>query len=177
MSKIFSISLLVGFIVCSIFAVSSYRSEQPGARLFGKYFSAVPVQGYSVQRSLSTGANEEDAAIIRQAYNYHKATDYNLALVSFRSYLESNPLPENEEVLLLAGTAAVATGNYTEGAAYFDQIEESGDFAAEAWWHLALIELHEGNFTTARSELKKVVKSKATRSLTAVELLKEVPTP
>lgn len=175
LSKTFSILLILGFIACSVFAVSSYRAEQPGVRLFGEYFSAVPVQGYAVQRSLSAGANDEDASILRQAFAYHKSADYDLALVSFRAYLESNPLPVHEETLLLAGTSAVATGNYAEGAEYLDQIETSGELAAEARWHLALIDLQQGKLTSARGELKRVATSKNGQGLPITELLEKIP--
>ena len=175
MSKTISTLLFLAFIACSVLAVYSYRAEQPGVRLFKDYFSPVPVQGYAAQRSLSAGVNDEDASIIRQAYAHHKAADYDLALVSFRAYFESNPVPINDEALLLAGTSAVATGHYAEGEEYLDQIEDSGAFAAEAWWHLALIDLREENLMAGRDELKRIIKKEA-GGLPASELLKKIPT-
>lgn len=174
MSKTISIILVLGFIACSAFAVTSFRAERSGTRLFADYFNAEPIQGYTVQRSLAVGNVDEDASIIRQAYSYHKAESYDLALVSFRAYLESNPLPENDEVLVLAATSAIATGNYDEGAQYLDQIEDNGDFATEAWWYLALIDLREDKLTSAESELKRVITSKRGRSFPAKELMEKI---
>ena len=174
LSKIVSILLFLGFIACSVFAVSSFRAERSGARLFSEYFSAAPVQGYGVQRSLAVDQVDVDASILRQAYAHHKAENYDLALVSFRAYLESNPVPENDEVLMLAGTSAVAMGNYGEGAEYFDQIEATGEFAAEAWWHLALINLQGDNLTDARSEWRKVSANKQGARFPAIELLEKI---
>ncbi len=175
MSKSISILFFLAFIACSVLAVSAYRAEQPGVRLFTAYFNPVPVQGYAAQRSLSAGVNDADASIIRQAYAYHKAADYDLALVSFRAYLESNPAPVNDETLLLAGTSAVATGNYAEGEEYLDQIEKNGPFAAEAWWHLALIDVRQGDFAAGKNELKRVISKAGTGILPASELLGQLP--
>ncbi|MFT4687526.1 MAG: tetratricopeptide (TPR) repeat protein [Neolewinella sp.] len=175
MFKTIPIFLLLGFIACSVLAISSYRAEQPGVRLFTKYFSAVPMQGYSAQRSLAAGMKEADASIIRQAYVYHEATNYDLALVSFRAYLESNPVPKSDETLLLAGTAAVAAGEYAEGAEYLDQIEEGGEFTAEAWWYLALIDLQQGDLAAARGELKRVTGSNYGQLFPVKEVLGKIP--
>lgn len=153
----------------------SYRAERPGDRLFGAYFSAAPVQGYPAQRSLSAGMVDADASILRQAYAYHKAADYDLALVSFRAFLESNPVPESDETLLLAGTSAVATGNYAEGAEYLRRVDENGAFAAEARWHLALLDLREGSLAAARGELRRISEAPAGRSLPVGELLEKIP--
>lgn len=175
MSKTISIVLVLGFIACSVFAILSYRAEQPGARLFTEYFSAVPIQGYTAQRSLSAGVPDADASILKQAYTYHKAADYDLALVSFRAYLESNPFPVNEETLLLAGISAVATGEYAEGAEYLDQIDGGGEYAAEAWWHLALIDLQRGDLKAARGELQRVTSNSYGRNFPAEDVLEKIP--
>jgi outer membrane protein assembly factor BamD (BamD/ComL family) len=175
LSKTVSIVLILGFIACSAFAIMSYRAEQPGARLFAEYFSAVPAQGYTAQRSLSARAHDEDVSIIKQAYSYHKAADYDLALVSFRAYLESNPLPANEEALLLAGISAVATGEYAEGAEYLGQIDKDGAYAAEAWWHLAMIDLQRGDLKAARGELQRVAASSYSRNFPAEDVLAKIP--
>lgn len=95
--------------------------------------------------------------------------------MSFRAYLESNPVPANDETLLLAGTSAIATGNYAEGAEYLDQVEADGALAAEAWWHLALIDLREGNFAAARDELKRITQQRIPKRIPAMELLDKIP--
>ncbi|TXF83360.1 hypothetical protein FUA23_21595 [Neolewinella aurantiaca] len=174
MSKTVSIILVSVVVACSLFAMSAYKKEQPGKHLFSTYFDAAPSQGYTTQRSLSASANDTDASIIRQAYTYHKSADYDLALMSFRAYLESNPLPVSDETLLLAGTSAVATGNYAEGADYLDQIDQEGEYASEAWWHLALIDLQRGDLKAAKGELARVANSRYGHNFPTAQIMEEL---
>ena len=139
----------------SVFALSSYREANKGALLFEEYFEAAPVEGYGTQRSLTVGQRDTDASILRQGIAYHQQADYDLALVSLRAYLDSNPLPDNDQVFLLAATAAIASGNYAEGEEYLKQIaKDDAKFGAAASWHTALLALRKENLRAATGELR-----------------------
>ncbi|WP_026231622.1 tetratricopeptide repeat protein [Neolewinella persica] len=155
MSKVLSIGLVAVITLFSIFAMTSYRQANKGALLFGKYFEAAPMEGYGTQRSLASGQRDTDASILRQGIAYHQQEDFDLALVSFRAYLEGNPEPDNGQVFLLAATAAMASGNYAEGEEYLEQIaKDDPQYGAAASWHTALLELRKEHLEVAAAEFR-----------------------
>lgn len=123
--------------------------------LYETYFDATPVNGYATQRSLTAATPDEDASILRQGVRYHQEQDYDLALMSFRAYLESNPEPNNDQVFLLAATAAMASGNYAEGEEYLMRIaKDDSEFGAAASWYIALLTLRKEKLDAAAAELR-----------------------
>ncbi len=141
--------------------------------LFEQYFEAEPVSGYGTQRSLATGISDEDASILRQGITYHQQMDYDLALVSFRAFLESNPEPASDRPLLLAATAAIATGHYAEGKEYLAQItEDDSEIGTAANWHQALLLLRKEERSAALAELQLVGRSPAGSAYPTEDLVK-----
>lgn len=138
-----------------VFVLSNCQHNHTGTTLYEAYFDATPVNGYATQRSLAAGNEDTDASILRQGKLYHQQKDYDLALMSLRAYLESNPEPGNHQVFLLAATAAMASGNYGEAATYLQQIsQENPEFGAAASWHTALLALKKEDLSAATKELR-----------------------
>ena len=138
-----------------VFTSGSCQRNNTGVLLYEAYFDATPVNGYATQRSLAAAALDEDASILRQGIRYHQERDYDLALMSFRAYLESNPEPGNDQVFLLTATAAMASGNYAEAEAYLKQIDkDNSEFAVAASWHTAMLALRNENLDAAAAELR-----------------------
>ena len=152
--------------------MTTHGEVNEGVLLFEEYFEAKPVAGYGTQRSLAAGISDEDASILRQGIAYHQRADYDLALVSFRAFLESNPVPATDQPLLLAATAAIATGHYAEGAEYLNQItEDDSEVGTAANWHQALLYLRKEEGSTALMELRNVELATAGRAYPTVELM------
>ncbi|MFK8164788.1 MAG: hypothetical protein AB8H12_20245 [Lewinella sp.] len=175
MKKIISIALLVASLLFLVFAISCYRSSNTGVLLYEAYFDATPVNGYATQRSLAAAAPDEDASILRQAITYHQQTDYDLSLMSFRAYLESHPQPDNDQVFLLAATAAMASGNYAEGEEYLQQIDKTDtEFGAAASWHNALLLLRKEKLRAAVWEFRLLEKAGLDRLYPVKEILQDL---
>ncbi|MFT5999603.1 MAG: tetratricopeptide (TPR) repeat protein [Neolewinella sp.] len=155
MKKNISIALLVASLLLMAFAVSRYQRDHMGTLLYEAYFDATPANGYATQRSLAARNEDTDASILRQGKLYHQQKDYDLALMSLRAYLESNPEPDNDQVFLLAATAAMASGNYVEAEEYLQQISKNdAKFGAAASWHMALLCLRKEDLRAAVWELR-----------------------
>lgn len=129
--------------------------QQAGTVLFEEYFDAAPPAGYGLQRGFqAVGGEDLDASILRQGILYHQQGAYDLALPTLRAYLESNPVPESYLPQLLAATAAMATGEYAEGAAHLEAMPtEQGEAAAAAAWYGALLALRENRYDEANAQL------------------------
>lgn len=150
LKKIISIALLVASILLLAFAVRSYQRDNAGTLLYETYFDASPVNGYATQRSLAAGNADTDASILRQGKLYHQQKHYDLALMSLRAYLESNPEPDNDQVFLLAATAAMASGNYVEAEEYLQHVsKDDPEFGAAALWHTSLLALRKEDLQEA----------------------------
>lgn len=138
-----TLSLLLGFLLLAglVIATVTYRSAHLGNRLFKEYFTAVPQQGYGTQRGFARDTDQE-ASVLRQAYNYHQNADYDLAIVSFRSYLSTNPVPADARIPILAATAALANGHTAEAKELLTLVnEDDGAAYASATWYQAMAEL------------------------------------
>lgn len=147
-----------------------------GSRLFEKYFEASPANGYGTQRSLVADISDEDASILRQGVTYHQQADYDLALVSFRAYLESNPAPATDQPLLLAATAAIATGHYAEGEEYLNQIPaDETEAGVASRWYIALLLLRRNDKRAAVWALRQIETSQNARAYPVGELLAKIP--
>jgi tetratricopeptide (TPR) repeat protein len=155
LKKAISIAVLLTSLVLLVFAISNYQRSHKGALLYETYFDATPADGYATQRSLSAGNDDTDASILRQGKLYHQQKEYDLALMSLRAYLESNPEPDDGQVFLLGATAAMASGNYAEATAYLQQIsKDDAELKAAASWHTALLDLREENLQKAINGLR-----------------------
>lgn len=172
MSKVLAIGLITALLLLSVFATATYGESNEGALLFEEYFEAEPAGGYGTQRSLAAGVSDEDASILRQGIAYHQQADFDLALVAFRAFLESNPIPTTDQPLLLAATAAIATGHYAEGEEYLEQIaEDDSEVGTAANWHQALLHLRKEGRSAALVELRHVERATVGRSYPAAELI------
>ena len=152
----------------------SFKAENSGALLFDRYFDATPVNGYSIQRGLTPAkVTDQDASILRQGVNWHQSKDYDLALVSLRAYLESNPVPATGRPLLLAATAAIAIGEYEEAAGYLAEVPrvDAATRVADDWY-TALLALRKEDLAAARPLLEKIAKDANGRNYAAKDLLK-----
>jgi lipopolysaccharide biosynthesis regulator YciM len=157
LKKAVSIALLVASLLLTAFAVSNYQRAHKGALLYETYFDATPVDGYATQRSLAAGNEGTDASILRQGKLYHQQKDYDLALMSLRAYLESNSEPTSSEPLLLAATAAMATGRYDEGNEFLQLINlDSPDQGNTAKWYSALLLIRKGEKANATNLLREL---------------------
>lgn len=175
MSKAITIGLVALILLLSVFAISYSRQENKGTLLFEKYFDAAPVEGYGTQRSLTANQRDTDASILRQGIAYHQQADYDLALMSFRAYLESNPEPASDQVFFLAATAAIAAGNYTEGEELLNQVaKDDAEFGAAASWHTALLALKKENLPAATSELRSLEQAGIDRLYPVKKLLADL---
>lgn len=151
--------------------MTTYGEANAGVLLFEEYFDAAPANGYGTQRSLAAGISDEDASILRQGILYHQQADYDLALVSFRAFLESNAETASDRDLLFAATAAIATGHYAEGGEYLDLItEDDSEPGTAANWHQALLHLRGEERKAALAELRLVEQATAGRSYPAGKL-------
>ena len=173
--KVFAISFIAGILLFSGFAMTTYGESDGGVLLFEEYFEAKPVYGYGIRRSLAADLSDTDASILRQGISYHQQADYDLAIVSFRAFLESNPEPADDQPLLLAATAAIATGHYAEGMDYLDEItEDDSETGTAANWHQALLHLRKGNNAAALAELQRVKQARAGRAYPTARLLEAI---
>lgn len=151
----------------------NHQHREQGAILFEQYFDADPPAGYGLQRSLqAAGGNDLDASILRQGILYHQQQAYDLALPALRAYLESNPVPESYLPQLLAATAALATGEFAEGAAYLEAMPtEEEEAAAAAAWYRGLLALREEKYKEADTQLRLVEKYWPTHPYPVAKLL------
>lgn len=175
LTRTFTIALLAVITILTVFAMSSYRQGNAGTLLFEEYFSATPAQGYATQRSLAVAGNDTDASILHQGKLYHQQQDYDLALMSLRAFLESNPVPATGEPLFLAATAASATGHYAEAAEYLAQIApDEPEYGPEASWHTALLLLKDEKPVAARPYLEGLKNSGRGNLYPVEEVLKKL---
>ncbi|NJC27730.1 hypothetical protein [Neolewinella antarctica] len=175
MKQYFPFLCIATTLLVAFFAISAYRQAAPGARLYNQYFTANSPIGYTTDRALGLTALAGDAAILEQGKRYHQDTDYDLALVSLRTYLDHNPVPNDYLPELLAGTAAMATGNYAEARSHLWQLPESdSDADGAALWYLSLLDLREENLVAARGKLRLLAGSPAGRQYPVEEVLGEL---
>jgi tetratricopeptide (TPR) repeat protein len=157
LKKSIAIALLVASLLLIAFAVSSYQRGNSGTIMYEAYFDATPVNGYATQRSLAAGTNDTDASILRQGKLYHQQKDYDLALMSLRAYLESNPEQTSSKPLLLAATSALATGRYSEGEELLQLINmDIPEHGNAAKWYTALLHLRKEEKTKAAKLLREL---------------------
>ena len=160
------LSLLVG---------CNYRSANQGQRLYGKYFSAESPIGYQTLRAVGAAQLDDEASILEQGKRYHQQQDYDMALVSFRAYLESNPEPASFLPELLAGTSAMASGYYDEARDYFERLPTNVSEAdGAALWYLSLLDLRDENIDAARGKLEVLAKSAARNQYPVRDVLQQL---
>lgn len=151
-----SIVILIALLAGISFVMFSYQQQEKGTALFEEYFDAAPPTGYGLQRGFQVaGGSDLDASMLRQGVLYHQQGKYDLALPALRAYLEGNPTPENYLPQFLAATAALATGEYAEGAIYLEAMpKEQGEAAAAAAWYGALLALRKKKYREATEQLR-----------------------
>lgn len=157
MKKVFHFAVALTVLVLSVLAVSGYAEDNAGKLLAEEFFSPVPARGYGTQRVLVAGASDAAASILRQGVIYHQQEDYGLALMSLRAYLEESPVQEDHLALLLAATAAIATGYYTEARGFLDAVPRSGTAVHRDYlWYSALLDLRQEDTASARKQLERL---------------------
>ena len=157
-------------------ASSTYRNAKPGEVLYNRYFEAQTPAGAGITRAaVGEAAADPDVSILEQGKRYYQSEDYDLALVSLRAYLEANPTPEDYLPELLAGTAAMATGHYSEGKRYLQRLPESHAAAdAAALWYLSLLDLREENLSAARGKLQLLADQRMGAEYPVTEVLQKL---
>ncbi|OAV43297.1 hypothetical protein [Lewinella sp. 4G2] len=142
-------------LLVAVLMVQGYRNATPGEVLYRQYFQAEMPANAGNTRAVAVATLDPDASLLEQGRRHYLSEDYDLALVSLRAYLESNPFPDDYLPELMAGTSAMATGNYAEGKRYLQQLPDTHDEAdAAALWYLSLIDLHEEQLGAARAKLE-----------------------
>ncbi len=160
--------------LCTL-AVSQYRTARQGALLYAEYFSPIPPGGYGAQRVLTAAATDTDASILRQGISYHQEGRYDYALTAFRAYLESHPEPEGYTVELLAATAAMASGEYSEGESYLEAMPKEVPAAKAAYiYYQALLTLRNEDLEQAGRKLELLKGLQAGGLFPAAEILDEL---
>ena len=150
-----------------------YRQTNPGLHLYQAYFEATPHVGQGITRAAAAPSGEY--AVLEQGKRYHQAGQYDYALTSLRSYLTTQPIPADYLPELLAGTAAMATGNYAEARRYLQELPtEDTDADAAALWYLSLLDLHDENLDAAQGKLQLLTASPAARQYPVDELLAKI---
>lgn len=152
MSRTSSIIVASLLVVGLVSATIAYRDAHPGQRLFAAYFDPVPPGGYGLTRGLGQDPATE-ASVLRQAFAYHRAADYDFALTALRNYLSTNPLPADDRAPLLAATAALANGYYAEADELLDHIPRNATTYSAALWYRALSALRMERPDAARAAL------------------------
>lgn len=174
-----TVSLLVTSVLLALTLLAScgYRNANQGRLLYQRYFEATSPVGYGTLRAVATpAALDGDASILAQGKRYHQTADYDLALVSLRAYLESNPAPEAYLPELLAGTAAMASGYYDEARDYLERLPtEDSDADGAALWYLSLLDLREENLVAARGKLELLAASPARNQYPVGDVLGRLP--
>lgn len=146
-----------------------------GERLYAEYFDAEPVSGYGTQRAF-VRLTDQEASVLRQAITYHQDRDYDYAIMAFRNYLATNPIPADPRIAVLAGTAAMATGHHQEAREYFDLLTEEDGFAyAESLWYGALNELHADRLPSVRVLLEELRDNRYASEYPLVDLMPRLP--
>ena len=153
-----SFSSLSGFhpLLALLVLLASCGVDRTGSRLYAEYFRPEPVGGYAAQRAF-VRATEAESSVLQQAITYHREAAYDHAIVAFRNYLDDVATDADPRVFVLAGTAALATGNYDEASEYLNSLnEEDGPAYAEALWYGALNDLQAERIVSARVQLEEL---------------------
>ncbi|MEL6141483.1 MAG: zf-HC2 domain-containing protein [Bacteroidota bacterium] len=131
----------------------SYWSQTKNERLFAAYFDPQPRYGYTRQRTLSTGLEDD---VLAQAIRYHDQENYRASLTAWRNYFAAEPLPNDFRPYLYAATAAMETGRFKEANQFFAQIppDPGGSLGEEVNWYRALAILQQGDLTLASKKLQ-----------------------
>lgn len=174
LKKSLPLLLVLVLMTLALVATTTYRQVNQGNRLYHQYFSAESPLGYQTTRAVGK-ASDQEASIWEQAKRYHQGKDYQLALSSLRNYFESEPAPNTFLPELLAGTAAMASGEYTEARRFFQEIPaDNQEVDAAALWYLSLLDLKQENLQAAQGKLELLTSNPAGKAYPAEELLERV---
>ena len=175
LSRTLAIVVAIFVVVALLTATATYREATPGAHLYAAYFKPDQPVFAGTQRALGRDQSAE-ASVLRQAVSYHRDARYDYALMGFRNYRETNPVPTDPAVPLLAATAALATGHHAEADEWLELVDRDAPEAhAAALWYQALNDLAAERITSARVLLTELADGAYARAYPVAELLAELP--
>lgn len=162
-------AVLIG--VC-LLAAANYRADRKGQLLYAEYFDPQMGIDYGTTRALITAApsrlSDRDEAVFQEAIRAHQLGEYGIALAAANDLLATNgDFPD--QLRLIAGTAAMATGRYD--ASYFREIDPTDPAAT---WFSSLLLLRGEELDAAKMRLEQLAHSPGGGFFPVRELLTEI---